>query len=71
MQKNNVVLIWIEEVLLAVVLLFTLWGAMKGAYAALIVSVVVAFFMYRQWRTLQAINAPDEEEDADDEMDEE
>ena len=71
MQKNNVVLIWIEEVLLAVVLLFTLWGAMKGAYVSLVVTAVVAFFMYRQWRTLQAINAPDEEEDADDETDEE
>ena len=71
MAKNNKGMIWVTEILLGVVLLFTLWGAVKGAYVSLVVTAVVAFSMYRQWRTLQAINVPDEEKNADDETDEE
>ena len=71
MAKNSKTMIWVTEILLGVVLLFTLWGAMKGAYVSLVVTAVAAFSMYRQWRTLHAINAPDEEEDVDDETDEE
>jgi hypothetical protein len=64
-------MIWVTEILLGVVLLFTLWGAIKGAYVVLLVTALVAFFMYRQWHILQSIGVEDDDDEEDDDEDDE
>ena len=63
--RNSKLAIWIELVLLFAVLLFGLWGLLKGAWIALLIIAVVLVFMIRQWRILRALNAPEEDEEGD------
>lgn len=76
MAKNSRLLIWIEEVIMLVVLLFSVWGAIKGAYVALVIALIALVMMVRQYRVLQGINYADaeyeeDEEGEEDEMDDE
>lgn len=65
MAKNSKALIWFEEIVMLVVVLFGLWGAFKGAYISLFIVAVAAIMMVRQFRILRSMDS-DEEEDDDD-----
>ena len=75
MPKNSRVLIWIELVLMAVVMLFGIWGVIHAQWILLILVVVPLVLMVRQWRVLQSMNADeyddDDEGEGEDEDDEE
>ena len=62
MIKNSRILIWVEELLMLVVVLFGIWRVMTGAYIMLILVAAAAFVMYRQFIILQSFNQTDGEE---------
>ncbi len=70
LSKNSKFLIIVVEILMAVVVVFTIYGAIKGAYIGLIVTALALGAMYRQFRVLKSLkadNANDEEEGENDE----
>ncbi len=71
LPRNSKWAIWIELVFLFPVLLFGLWGLMKGAWLALLIVAIALIFMIRQWRILMALNAPDEDDEEGDGDDDE
>ena len=70
LPRNSKWAIWIELVFLFPVLLFGLWGLMKGAWLALLIVAIALIFMIRQWRILSALNAPEEDEEGVDDDEE-
>lgn len=62
MIKNSRILIWVEELLMLVVVLFGIWRVMTGAYIMLILVAAAVFVMYRQFIILQSFNQTDGEE---------
>nr|NNM90123.1 hypothetical protein [Bacilli bacterium] len=67
MSKNNKGLIWVEEVLMACVVVFGLWGAIKGAWIALLIVAAAVVAMVRQYKILKSLDVEDEDEGEDNE----